>query len=134
MATSTITLKTDTTANWEASNRVLNANEPGVERTTDGYVNMKIGDGTTPWNDLGYIFKLKTLEEIKTYVEQKYNSIVTISDNFDNKISVLTASAESAITRANNAAAAAEGIVAEKVGINANPALQQPIVLQKLIQ
>lgn len=118
MATSTITLKTDTTANWEASNRVLNANEPGLERTTDGYVNMKIGDGTTPWNDLGYVFKLKTLEEIKTYVEQKYNSIVTISDNFDNKISVLTASAESAITRANNAAAAAEGIVAEKVGIN----------------
>ena len=64
MATSTITLKTDTTANWESSNRILALNEPALERTTDGYINMKLGDGVTPWNKLGYVFKLKTLEEL----------------------------------------------------------------------
>lgn len=139
MATSTITLKTDTTANWESSNRILALNEPALERTTDGYINMKLGDGSTPWKNLGYVFQLKKIEElntssqanINTATEQvtlakaevakciaEYEKAKGIVDGFTNKIEILSGNATTATERANNAAAAAEAIVAEKIGIN----------------
>lgn len=139
MATSTITLKTDTTANWEISNRILALNEPALERTTDGYINMKLGDGVTPWNKLGYVFKLKTLEELNASAStssssaseqvtlakaelakcvSEYEKTKEISDGLVDKIQLLSTNAESATTRANNAAAAAEAVTAEKIGIN----------------
>lgn len=139
MATSTITLKTDTTANWESSNRILALNEPALERTTDGYINMKLGDGSTPWKNLGYVFQLKKIEElntssqtnINTATEQvtlakaevakciaEYEKAKGIVDGFTNKIEILSGNAITATERANNAAAAAEAIVAEKIGIN----------------
>lgn len=59
--TSTIKLKTDTTANWNASNRVLAYKEPGVEIRTDGSKAIKIGDGTTPWNRLPYASDSRTV-------------------------------------------------------------------------
>lgn len=138
MATSTITLKTDTTANWESSNRILALNEPALERTTDGYINMKLGDGSTPWKNLGYVFQLKKIEElntssqanINTATEQvtlakaevakciaEYEKAKGIVDGFTNKIEILSGNATTATERANNAAAAAEAIVAGKIGI-----------------
>ena len=57
MATAKILLKADTTANWESSNRVLSLNELGIERKTDGSIDVKLGDGTTPWNSLAYMLK-----------------------------------------------------------------------------
>ena len=46
----------DTKANWEAVNPVLAIGEMGIEK--DGLLqNIKIGDGVTPWNSLGYMFK-----------------------------------------------------------------------------
>lgn len=46
----------DTKANWEAVNPVLDIGEMGIEK--DGLLqNIKIGDGITPWNSLGYMFK-----------------------------------------------------------------------------
>ena len=46
----------DTKANWEAVNPVLDIGEMGIEK--DGLLqNIKIGDGVTPWNSLGYMFK-----------------------------------------------------------------------------
>lgn len=143
MATSTITLKTDTTANWESSNRILALNEPALERTTDGYINMKLGDGVTPWNNLGYVFKLKTLEELNASAStssssaseqvalakaelakcvSEYEKTKEISDGLVDKIQLLSTNAESATTRANNAAAAAESVTAEKIGIDDNKA------------
>lgn len=143
MATSTITLKTDTTANWESSNRILALNEPALERTTDGYINMKLGDGVTPWNKLGYVFKLKTLEELNASAStssssaseqvtlakaelakcvSEYEKTKEISDGLVDKIQLLSTNAESATTRANNAAAAAEAVTAEKIGIDDNKA------------
>ena len=139
MATSTITLKTDTTANWESSNRILALNEPALERTTDGYINMKLGDGSTPWKNLGYVFQLKKIKElntssqanINTATEQvtlakaevakciaEYEKAKGIVDGFTNKIEILSGNATTATERANNAAAAAEAIVAEKIGID----------------
>ena len=143
MATATITLKTDTTANWESSNRILALNEPALERTTDGYINMKLGDGVTPWTKLGYVFKLKTLEDLNasatssssSAAEQvtlakaelakcvsEYDKTKEIADGFTDKINLLSTNAENATTRANNAAAAAEAVTAEKIGIDDNKA------------
>lgn len=48
----------------------------------------------------------------------EYNKTKEIADGLSNKISTLTANAESATDRANQAASAAEGIVAEKIGID----------------
>lgn len=141
MATSTITLKTDTTANWKSSNRILALNEPALERTTDGYVNMKLGDGSTPWNNLGYVFQLKTMEEIgassasnvseaekqvtlaKAEFDKcvsEYQKVLDVTNGFGNKIAILSDNAKEATERANAAASAAEGIVANKIGIENN--------------
>lgn len=87
MTTATITLKTDTKDNWESTNRVLKENEPGFERVTiDGedYVNMKLGDGVTPWNSLGYVWRMRNDIQINdnistdstTYSSQKIDNMI----------------------------------------------------------
>jgi hypothetical protein len=52
--TSSIQLKRDTTANWQAANRVLLYGEVGFEDLVNGLILEKAGDGVTPWNTLGY--------------------------------------------------------------------------------
>ena len=44
-------LRRDTTANWANTNPILALGEPGVETDT---LRVKIGDGNTAWNSLGY--------------------------------------------------------------------------------
>ena len=46
-----IQLRRDTAANWNAENPVLAVGEPGINTDTG---QIKIGDGTTAWNDLSY--------------------------------------------------------------------------------
>lgn len=43
---------TDTAANWAANNPILMAGEIGVEQDT-GFI--KVGNGVSSWNTLGYI-------------------------------------------------------------------------------
>jgi len=47
----TFKLKRGHSVEWIAKNPILAAGEPGVERDTG---RLKIGDGTTPWNELPY--------------------------------------------------------------------------------
>ena len=47
----TIKIKRGTSVSWAATNPLLSAGEPGVEIDTG---QMKVGDGTTYWNDLPY--------------------------------------------------------------------------------
>lgn len=58
-----ILFRRDTTANWEAANPILLDGEVGYERTADGLMLIKMGDGVmdadgvitgTHWNDLPY--------------------------------------------------------------------------------
>ena len=50
-----IVLRNDTSANWEAhSDQILLKGEVGVEFLPSGEKKMKIGDGVTPWANLGY--------------------------------------------------------------------------------
>ena len=51
---STIQLKRGTTSSWTSQNPVLADGQPGVEITSSG-TRLKIGDGTTAWNDLEYL-------------------------------------------------------------------------------
>lgn len=44
-------LRRDTAANWTATNPTLAAGEPGFESDTN---KLKLGDGATAWNSLGY--------------------------------------------------------------------------------
>ena len=46
-----IQLRRDTLANWEAVNPILGDGEPGFVIDTN---QVKYGDGSTPWNDLGW--------------------------------------------------------------------------------
>ena len=46
-----IQLRNDTADNWESDNPTLAQGEVGIE--TDTRL-VKLGDGTTPWNDLAY--------------------------------------------------------------------------------
>jgi len=45
-------LREGTAAEWAAKNPTLRAGEPGYERDTN---KLKVGDGNTPWNSLGYL-------------------------------------------------------------------------------
>lgn len=44
-------LRGGTASEWVAANPILLSREPGVETDTHAF---KVGDGTTPWNDLPY--------------------------------------------------------------------------------
>ena len=43
-----------TTAEWSGANPTLADGELGIERLIDGSTKIKIGDGVTHWNSLGY--------------------------------------------------------------------------------
>ena len=50
-----ITLRQGTTAEWNASTRVLELGEMGLEYLADGSVKIKAGDGEHKWGDLAYV-------------------------------------------------------------------------------
>ena len=47
--------KIDTTENWQMNNPILLEREIGIEKISDDSIKIKIGDGATTWNSLGYI-------------------------------------------------------------------------------
>lgn len=57
------TLRHDTVENWVRSNPILLNGEVGVETDTS---KMKMGDGKTQWNDLGYMYSSLLNDEIDT--------------------------------------------------------------------
>jgi hypothetical protein len=59
---SRIRLRRAFTAEWEQKNPILADGEPGYER---GANKLKVGDGVTPWNQLGYLTP-PTIPVVKT--------------------------------------------------------------------
>lgn len=47
--------KRDTVTNWETNNPILLKGEIAVVQTLNGMIKIKIGDGVTAFNDLGYV-------------------------------------------------------------------------------
>ena len=56
-----IQLRNDTAANWTTANPILAQGERGVESDTG---KVKLGDGSTAWNSLGYAPLTGTPDEI----------------------------------------------------------------------
>lgn len=70
MATATIRIKKDTTANWTASQRVLDDGEMGLEITADDHRIIRIGDGVTAFINLPVSFDIEEVREIKTGMDE----------------------------------------------------------------
>lgn len=80
MATATIRVKKDTTANWTASGRVLDDGELGLEITEVGHRIIRVGDGVTAFMSLPVSFDIEEVREIKTGMDtdakQYYDDMV----------------------------------------------------------
>lgn len=92
-----IQLRNDTAANWAAANPVLCQSEMGVENDTH---KLKIGDGVTAWNDLGY-FGMSEAAVIALISAQ--------ADNYYTAIRNADETDDAAITRALDGATAKKG-------------------------
>lgn len=103
MATSTITPKLGTTAQWEASGRILEVNEWGVERTAEGKWILRIGDGEHLFHDLPAVIDVPTFDALATQMQTQYNAVMA----FKNNMTEATNAANSAAAGANTAASAA---------------------------
>ena len=65
MATATITIKKDTTANWTNAHRVLDDGELGLEITAEGHRVIRIGDGVKEFMALPVAVDIEQVIEIK---------------------------------------------------------------------
>lgn len=111
MATSTIKPKKGTTAEWEASGRILELNEWGVEETAKGTFILRIGNGKDKFLDLDVVMDVGELRE-------KHQTVVNFSGNMQTaaaNANTAASSANTAATAANAAAKACQNIAA---GIN----------------
>lgn len=70
MATATIRIKKDTTANWSASGRVLDDGEMALEITDTKHRIIRIGDGVTAFMNLPVTFDIEEVRTIKTGMEK----------------------------------------------------------------
>lgn len=118
MATSTIKPKCGTTAQWQASGRILEVNEWGVEVTESGAYILRIGDGEHLFHDLHAVIDVPTFDALVQQVQEQYNEVIAFRNNMTeatNAANSAAAGARSAADAANAGAAACENIAA---GIN----------------
>jgi hypothetical protein len=101
-----IQLKRGTAAQWTASNPILAAGEPGVERDTG---RQKIGDGTTAWNSLPYVdaVGLSTKADTSALTAGLATKVDTSTLTTDGDILTRSGGSVTRTTRANLAADAA---------------------------
>lgn len=62
----TIKFKRGTSNRWIELNPILESGEPGFETDTG---KLKIGNGTTPWNQLSYIEGATGIEAVNVYAD-----------------------------------------------------------------
>lgn len=74
----TIKIRHDQAENWTLKNPILQVGEYGYEEDT---FLLKIGDGSTSWNNLPYLNKINS-----TYFEKGENGELTFSQSFKNLI------------------------------------------------
>lgn len=108
MATSTIKPKSGTTAQWQASGRVLEINEWGVEQTTTGSYILRIGDGEHLFHELPAVFNADTFEDAMAQVETATEAANSATANANTARDTALAAAQSALTAANTASIAAQ--------------------------
>lgn len=84
-------VRTDTTANWESENPILQANEFGFDSTVQAF---KKGDGTTTWNNLEYVTDTRLLKKLEKATDSdkldgQDGSYYLNYNNLSNKPSIL---------------------------------------------
>ena len=102
-----IQIRNDTAENWSRKNPVLLKGEFGVELGASPAQNkIKIGDGTTAWNDLGYTFDLVAIiaqiphggevsQLTKNNLEESDDTVLaTVSDPENGDVAVITTTVE----------------------------------------
>ena len=63
-----IKIRRDTRENWAKENTILLEGEQGYENDT---ARMKIGDGTSSWNDLKYVFTDSDMDYVDSELEME---------------------------------------------------------------
>lgn len=94
MAT-TILLRNDITSNWKQYNPILGQGEIGIEFIDGVAAKVKIGDGTTKWNNLAYF----SSGEGDTNAE--LNAIIGLVNSYSDRINKAEDSATTAMELAN---------------------------------
>lgn len=108
MATSTIKPKSGTTTQWQASGRVLEMNEWGVEVTENGHHILRIGDGEHLFHELPAVFDAENYEELMAQAVDATNAANTATENADTARDNADAAAAAALAAANTASIAAQ--------------------------
>lgn len=121
MATSTIKPKRGTTAQWQASRRVLEENEWGVEVTENGHHILRIGDGEHLFHELSAVFDAENYEELMAQVETATEAAHTA-----------TQTATEAATRATEAAESITSRIAQTTGDSETAMMSQKAVSGEL--
>ena len=76
MRNTKLILRHDSTANWNANkNVVLLKGELGLEFLENKQVKIKIGDGETAWDKLGYFCDLAELVDRITKLEERKETV-----------------------------------------------------------
>ena len=118
-----IKLRRGTAAEWAASEpqpggEVLKLGEPGYEKDTG---KLKIGDGITPWNSLGYVAGGTILvEDIDHLISEVIQAGDGIQLNFDDANDTLTIAADNIVNSGDNRVLTSDGT---STGIEGEPAL-----------
>lgn len=76
----------DTTANWTSNNPVLLNGELGIEVTNNDEVKLKIGDGSSNWNSLSYVY----LDNVWSGTLNEYNAGKSNGEINDDTICIIT--------------------------------------------
>ena len=107
MATWTIKPKKGTTAEWQASGRVLEVNEWGVEETVTGHYILRIGDGINKFPDLPAVVDTENLSGIYSEINDYASNMKTATEAANSAAETASAAAE----RATEISEALEGAV-----------------------
>ena len=81
-------LRSDIPNNWVINNPILNEDEPGVE-INDTVLRVKIGDGTTRWNDLIYLLPtdpivVDLIAQISVNLQTHVQTIAALQTSYPN--------------------------------------------------
>lgn len=84
MAYIKIRIRGDTPENWSRVNPILEEREIAIEvaKQSSSPWKLKIGDGKTPWNNLGYSFDYDAVNTLYVNTNSTYLEVKKIYDNF----------------------------------------------------
>lgn len=108
MACVSIRIRRDSKANWLKTNPVLKEGEMSL--CTDEFM-IKFGDGRTKWDKLNCVIDIAELKKVLTEYDSNINQLIEL-------VNYVESTTENQLQQIDDAIAAINGIIGEKVGIN----------------